>query len=84
MAGLWNKMSQEGAQGANRGAFGGKIEEHPAADARGNDMRVLHGGAACWEHTGFPQLLVESIKTVRALIFGGVKPSGWMANSITR
>ena len=54
MAGLWNKMSRKEAQRANEGAFAGRqwIEDHPAADTMGNDMKALHGGAACCEHTG--------------------------------
>lgn len=85
IAGLWNKMSKEEAQGANEGAFAGKqwIEDHPVADTMGNDMRALHGGAACCEHTGFPHHLVKSIKEGRALIFGRVKPHEQMADSIT-
>lgn len=76
MAGLWDKMNREEAEGANEEAFAGKqwIEDHSAADTRGNDMRALRGGATCCEHTGYPQHLVDSVKGGRALLFGRVKP----------
>ena len=84
MAALWDRMSKEEAEGANEGAFAGKmwIEDHPAADTRGNDMRALHGGAACCEHTGYPQHLVNSVKAGMAMIVGRVKPQEQMADSI--
>ena len=85
MAGLWNKMSQEEARGANEAAFAGKpwIEDHPAADTKGNGTRALHGGAACCEHAGFPQHLVDSIKGSRVLMLGRLKPEDQMAGPIT-
>ena len=52
-----NRMNQEEARGANEAAFAGKqwIEDHPAADTKGNDMKALHGGATCCEHTTTPR-----------------------------
>ena len=85
MAGLWSKMTPEEVRGANEGAFAGKqwIEEHPAADTKGNDMRGLRGGTTFCEHTGFPQHRVDCITNGKALIFGRVKPEEQMADSIT-
>lgn len=84
MAGLWDKVNREEARGANEAALAGKhwIEDHPAADTRGNYMRALHGGATCCEHTGFLQQLVDSIKGNRALMFGRVQQEEQMADCI--
>ena len=78
-------MSKEEAQGANEGAFARLQwnEGQAAANTKGSDMKALHGGAACCEHTGYPQHLVESIKKGRALVFGRVKPEEQMADLIT-
>lgn len=85
MAGQWSKMSPEEIDGANEGLFAGEqwIEDHLAADTEGNDMRALHGGTTCCEHTGCPQDLVDSITSGKALVFGRVKPEEQMAGSIT-
>ena len=61
---VYHLWTEEEVKGVTEAAFTGRqwIEEHPAADTKGKDMRALHGGASCCQHTSFHQHLEDSVR----------------------